>query len=72
MFFFQIINGVCVEELSKGDENMPEKYSEEETVIKLSNLQRLEVLLKFSSSLLSDLYLINQFFVVFRVNYPSS
>ena len=38
-----MINGVFVEELSKGDENMPEKYTEEEAVVKISNLQRLEV-----------------------------
>jgi hypothetical protein len=42
--FFQMINGIYVEELSKGDEVMPEKYTEEETVIKISDLQRLKVL----------------------------
>ena len=42
-FCFQMINGVFVEELSKGDDNMPEKYTEEEAVVKISNLQRLEV-----------------------------
>jgi hypothetical protein len=41
---FQMINGIYVEELSKGDEVMPEKYTEEETVIKISDLQRLKVL----------------------------
>lgn len=40
---FQIMNGVHVEELSIHDDVMPEKYTEGEAVIKLSDLQRLEV-----------------------------
>ena len=41
----KMINGVRVEELSKDDEFMPEKFAEEETVIRISDLQRLKGLL---------------------------
>ena len=46
-----MINGVRVEELSKDDEFMPEKFAEEETVIRISDLQRLKVLHTKSSTL---------------------
>ncbi|XP_028399098.1 mucosa-associated lymphoid tissue lymphoma translocation protein 1 homolog isoform X3 [Dendronephthya gigantea] len=36
------INGIRVDEISKGDRDMPEKYTEDESILKLSNLQRLE------------------------------